>query len=337
MLRRDMPQPESRPAAPAPAPSASLPGRAPSAVERLVRTVQRLPTAERWWGPGCAGRAGWFRERTAPTVDASERFGALLARVRRGEAVLPDEAPRHLYLLVQGILGDRLFGYLLDNQQRLARRGLETREVPVDTQAPLRANVEVLREVLRDAAHFNRTVVLLGHSKGGLECTATLALHPELRPVVRTLVAMQAPYGGSPIADDLTVTPDLRRLVGLALPLLFNGVPRSVEDMSYDSREAFLARHPYPAGVPTVSLATSRYSRRSSLWLIQRYLRERYGYASDGLVCAVDAEVPGSRVVRLEDMDHAESSLLGLPGFSNYHPGDVTEALVALALETPAR
>ena len=54
-------------------------------------------------------------------------------------------------------------------------------------------------------------------------------------------------------------------------------------------------------------------------------------------MCAVDAEVPGSRVVRLDDMDHAECSLLGVPGLANYHPGDVTEALVALALETPAR
>lgn len=322
---------ESRPAV-SPTPAAPSSGGAPGAIERLVRAVQRLPTAERWWGPGCAGRAGWFKAETAPPVDATGRFRELLARVRRGEAVLPDEAPRHRYLLVQGVLGDALFGYLLDNQQRLARLGLETLEVPVDTQGPLRSNVAVLRETLLNAAHFGRTVVLLGHSKGGLESTATLALHPELRPVVRALVAMQAPYGGSPIADDLTVTPDLRRLVGLALPLLFNGVPRSVEDMSYDSREDFVRRHPYPPGVPTVSLATSRYSRRSSLWLIQRYLRERYDYASDGLVCAVDAEVPGSRVVRLDDMDHAECSLLGVPGLSNYHPGDVTEALVALAL-----
>ncbi|HZH13049.1 MAG TPA: hypothetical protein VE057_01665 [Archangium sp.] len=63
------------------------------------------------------------------------------------------------------------------------------------------------------------------------------------------------------------------------------------------------------------------------------YVQERYGWACDGLVNAVDAEVPGSRVVRLDDMDHAEAALTDLPGFSNYFAGHITEAMVALALE----
>ncbi|HZI08646.1 MAG TPA: hypothetical protein VEZ71_31810 [Archangium sp.] len=34
-------------------------------------------------------------------------------------------------------------------------------------------------------------------------------------------------------------------------------------------------------------------------------------------------------------LDHAEAALTGLPGFSNYFPSDITEAMVALAIETP--
>jgi len=308
----------------------------PSAVSRLARTLRGLPPAGRWWGPGCAGMAGWLQRAalSPPPEDVTPRFRALLAKVREGAPVLPDEARRHQYLLVRGMLGDELPGYLLDNVQRLERRGLDVREAAVDTEGLLADNVAVLREALLDAEHFGRTVVMVGHSKGGVECTATLARYPELRRVVRAVVTLQAPYGGSSIAHDLATTPRLRRLIDFAFPLLFHGVSRSVEELSYFQRQAFIREHPYPAGIPTVSLATSRLSRLSTLYPLQRYLHERYGYQADGMVTAVDAEVPGARVVRLDDMDHAEAALRGLPGLARYHPGDVTEVMVALALES---
>jgi triacylglycerol lipase len=329
-----MPQPELRPSSPAPPPEpAAAPTQSPGAIARLIRAVRGLPPAERWWGAGCAGLAGWFRAESAPTTEATPRFQELYARVRQGEPVLPAEARRHVYLMVKGLLGDELFGYFMDNQLRLERRGLEAREVPVDTEGSLADNIEVVRHALEDAAFFGRSVVLVGHSKGAVESMAALTLYPELRQGVRAVVALQAPYGGSPVAHDLTASPELRRVLDIAFPLLFYGVSRSVEDLSYPARMDFVRRHPYPVGVPTVALATSRYSRRSVLWPVARYLYERYGLPSDGLVAMADAEVPGSRLVRLTDMDHAEGALVGLPGFANHHPGDITEALVALALE----
>ncbi|HEX8698089.1 MAG TPA: lipase [Myxococcaceae bacterium] len=318
---------------PPPEPAAA-PAQNPGAVARLVRTLQGLPAAERWWGRGCTGLPGWFRSESAPTTEATPRFQHLYARVRRGEPVLPDEARRHVYLLVKGLLGDELFGYLEANQARLERRGLEVRAVQVDTEGSLADNIEVVRDALEDVAFFGRSAVLVGHSKGALEAMAVLSMYPRLRPLVRAVVALQAPYGGSPVAHDLMTTPELGRMVSLAMPLLFYGVSRSVEDLSYPARMEFVRRYPYPVGVPTVALATWRDSRRSMLWPVARYMRERYGLNSDGLVAAVDAEVPGSRLVRLGDMDHAEAALVGLPGFANHHPGNITEAAVALALES---
>ncbi len=333
-----MSPPEPRPEPPAPpapsrAPQAPL---APSsgAIARLVRSIRGLPPAEAWWGTGCAGKAGWFRAESAPTVDVTARFRELYTRVRQGQPVLPDEARGHLYLLVKGLLGNEMFGYLEDNRVRLERRGLETREVEVDTEASLEANVAVVRRAVEDAAFFRRSVVLVGHSKGAVESMAALTLHPELRRTVRAVVAIQAPYGGSPIADDLIASPELRRVLDIAFPLLFYGVSRSVEDLSYAQRMEFVRRHPYLAPVPTVAVASSRYSRRSMLWALARYMHERYGLPSDGLVAQVDAEVPGSRLVRMDDLDHAEAALMGLPGFANHTPGNLTEALVALALES---
>lgn len=318
---------------PSPAPTPAQ-GPAPGAIARLVRSIQGLPQATRWWGPGCAGMAGWFRAGSAPTTEVTARFQEFYTRVRHGEPVLPAEARRHQYLLVKGLLGDEMFGYLEDNQRRLERRGLETRELQVNTEGSLADNIEVVRSALEDAVFFQRSVVLVGHSKGAVESLATLAMYPELRQGVRAVVAIQAPYGGSPIAHDLTDTPEMRRVLSIAFPLLFYGVSRSVEDLSYPARMEFVRRYPYAGEVPTVSLATSRDSRRSLLWPLARYMADRYGLPSDGLVARVDAEIPGSRLVRLDDMDHAEAALVGWPGFANYHPGDLTEALVALALES---
>jgi len=334
-----MSQKALRPDAPPPLPQGERPAvntlRTPEtgAVARLLRSLRGLPEAERGSGPGSTGLAGWFKAETAPPTEVTNRFREVHQRVREGEPVLPDEAKRHLYLLVKGMLGDELPGYLEDNQRRLERRGLEMREVAVDTEGRLTQNVEVVRDALLDAAHFGRTVVLVGHSKGGVEALSTLALYPELRRHVRAVVSLQAPFGGSVIANDLVTTPALRRLVDVAFPTLFQGDGASVEDLSYAKRMEFIRSHPYPADVPTVALATSRLSRRSLLRPLCAYVQERYGWACDGLVNAVDAEVPGSRVVRLDDMDHAECALTGLPGFSNYYPSDITETMVALALE----
>ncbi len=328
------PQPKLSPSSlPAPEPAAA-PAQGTGAIAQLVRTLKGLPPAERWWGRGCAGLPGWFQAQSAPTTEATPRFQHLYARVRHGEPVLPDEARRHVYLLVKGLLGEELFGYLEANQARLERRGLEVREVTVDTEASLADNIEKVRDALEDVAFFGQSAVLVGHSKGALEAMGVLSMYPRLRPLVRAVVSLQAPYGGSPVAHDLMNTPELGRMVSIAMPLLFYGVPRSVEDLSYPARMEFVRRYPYPVGIPTVALATWRSSRRSMLWPVARYMRERYGLNSDGLVAAVDAEVPGSRLVRLEDMDHAECAMVGLPGLANHHPGDVTEAMVALALES---
>ncbi len=64
-------------------------------------------------------------------------------------------------------------------------------------------------------AHFEtgKKVVLIGHSKGGLDCAAALSLHPDLKNLVAGLVTLQSPFGGSPIAADLLADESLRAAV----------------------------------------------------------------------------------------------------------------------------
>jgi ribosome biogenesis protein UTP30 len=49
-----------------------------------------------------------------------------------------------------------------------------------------------------------KKVLLLGHSKGGVDAAATLSLYwSELRGKVAGLALVQSPYGGSPVASDI--------------------------------------------------------------------------------------------------------------------------------------
>ena len=235
--------------------------------------------------------------------------------------------------MVGGLFTQHYPGYMDANTKALKDAGLDATKVPVNSDGSVAENAKFLRDTILDASKNGQQVVLVGQSKGGVDITSALALYPELAPHVRAVVAMQAPYGGTPVASDLESSTRLQAVANKAITGLLHGDPKSLLDLSYDSRKAFVADHPYPTNIPTVSLATSRSSGKSLLAATEDYMTKRYGLKSDGLVVGLDAEIPGSKVVRLDDMDHAEGVMQGLPGFANYKPGDVTMALVTMALE----
>ncbi|HVE85960.1 MAG TPA: hypothetical protein VND93_24055 [Myxococcales bacterium] len=287
-----------------------------------------------WPGKGSEGRPGWItRQDPTPTTDVTDQFRALNTQAHHGQSVLPSDAGKYKYLVIGGLFGKHLPGYMDENVSALKAQGLDARKVPVDSDASVEKNAETIRKAIEEATKDGSQVVLIGHSKGGVDAAAALSEHPELKDKVRALVAIQSPFGGSPIAQDIETTPIIKSLVNGVVSDLFRGDPRSVKDLTYDAREKFLQQHPLPTDVPSVCVASSRLSPTSILGSSEEYMKARYGFPSDGLVDPEDAIIPGSHVVRLNDMDHAESALHGLPGFSHYFPKDVTLASVALALD----
>jgi triacylglycerol lipase len=294
----------------------------------------RLPwLAQKFDGPSSAGNAGWLQKNPPPTTDGTQRFHELHEAAKSGRNTLPAEAANHTYLMVGGLFTQHYPGYMDANTQRLTDLGLDARKVPLNTDLGVTQNAKFVRDAILNASKNGKQVVLVGQSKGGVDITAALALYPELKPHVRAVVAMQAPYGGTPVASDMQNCAQLRGLAEGTIKRLLGGDPASLEDLSYAARQAFVADHPYPSDIPTISLATSRTSFKSILKSTEDYMLHRYNLKSDGLVVDKDAEIPGSHVVRLSDMDHAESVMEGVPGFPNYRPGNVTVALVTMALE----
>lgn len=283
-------------------------------------------------GPACAlspaARFGAARDRTL-------RFSVLAARAAAGEPVLPDHAQDLHYLTVPGLFTERYPGYMRAKFGRMGQLGLDHALAPVDTDASIETNAAVLRDTLL-GTDPGRPVVLLGHSKGGVDIAAALALFPELQDRVHAVITLQAPYRGTPIGDlvaDRTVLSWAARFI---VEGAFQGEAAALTGLGLRAREAFIANHPWPEHVPAVCFASSLRSWSTALRVPDVVLAQSHG-PTDGLVPLAHAVLPGADAVFLRDVDHGGPVLpRPLGSCAHLDPGDVTTALIALALERAA-
>lgn len=84
-------------------------------------------------------------------------------------------------------------------------------------QASVDKNAREIKEYIEEIYWGSKKrVLLLGHSKGGVDAAAALCLYwSDLKDKVAGLVLAQSPYGGSPIASDLLREGQLGDYVGL--------------------------------------------------------------------------------------------------------------------------
>lgn len=190
------------------------------------------------------------------------------------------------YLLVPGLFGQYYPCYLWNVREHFQKRGAEVRiSAAADGEGGVGGNAAALcREIVAYHAETGgREVVLIGHSKGGIDCAAALAVHEaQLSGIVRGLITVQTPYAGSPIATDLLAFPVLTDLVARALELLIGLPPGDgrrlllpIRDLTYRRRQGFLQRFPLPAQFPCVSMHSSTTSKASFLYLPAAYVRNR--------------------------------------------------------------
>lgn len=283
--------------------------------------------------------SGWAtREYGGARADRTKDYRAAADGAKAGTNKLPPDAQEYIYLVVPGLFTEHYPGYMKDNMARMKKLGLDARMVEIDTDASVEDNAKVIRDTIKKIAEAEgKEVVIIGHSKGGVDSTAALAQYPELYEHVRAVIAMQTPYGGTPVATDIASNQTLLGLVGSAIKRLFKGDQRALTDLTYQARQAFVHENTYDASkVATVSYATTGGPTVSTVGPAAAYMRRQYGLESDGLVPKDDAVVPGSDVVYANDQDHA-SPVMGVIGRGKADvPGDITEALITVALKRAA-
>jgi hypothetical protein len=258
----------------------------------------------------------------------------LNAQVKAGKRVLPDNATDYVYLFIGGIFsnGFPTAAYLQENMDALTKHECETRRVPIDTSQAVITNAAVVRDAaVRAHAETGKRVIFVGHSKGGLDSAAALAIYPEVAAITEALCTIQSPFGGSPIADDIAKDPVQNLLSSFVVRNIIGGDPRTGLDLQHSARKDFVAAHPLPPGLNIVSLATTSTSPFSVVAASGAYMKAFYGVPSDGLVVPSDAFIPGARTVFLSGLDHTDCVSPSIRR-RRYTPSTITEGLVTLAL-----
>ncbi|KAH9292411.1 hypothetical protein KI387_042401 [Taxus chinensis] len=226
--------------------------------KRLKRLVARVQTTLR----GSAHDIGWLQRTPGmpPVEDGTNKFEELLERIRNGEHMLPD---KYVYLLVPGLFSNHGPLYFVDTKKFFSKLGLACHIAKIHSEASVETNACELKQYIEELFWGSgKCVMLLGHSKGGVDAAAALAMYwPELKDKVAGLALVQSPYGGSPIASDILREGQIgdnetRRLMELLICKVIKGDMRALEDLTYERRREFISAHVLPTDVPLVSFHT---------------------------------------------------------------------------------
>ncbi|KAK9015282.1 hypothetical protein V6N11_006396 [Hibiscus sabdariffa] len=200
-------------------------------IERAQRTVR-----------GSADDIGWLKRdpEMPPVEDGTEQFIEILDNIRHG------------------LHKCRTLWFIYWFQDFSATTALYIFEASVEK------NAKEIKDYIEEIYWgSNKRVLLLGHSKGGVDAAAALSIYwSDLKDKVAGLAIAQSPYGGSPIASDILREGQLgdyvnvRKLMEILICKVIKGDMQALEDLTYMKRKEFLKKHRLPKELPVVSFHT---------------------------------------------------------------------------------
>ncbi|KAH7651714.1 alpha/beta-Hydrolases protein [Dioscorea alata] len=221
-------------------------------LSRVRRTLQ-----------GSSHDIGWLQrtEGLPPTEDGTIRFMELLHDIRNGEHCLPNTL---IYLLIPGLFSNHSPLYFVNTKKFFSKMGLACHIAKIHSESSVEKNAWELKQYIEELYWGSgKRVLLLGHSKGGVDAAAALSLYwADLKDKVAGLALVQSPYGGSPIASDIlregqVADKEARRIMEFIICKLIKGDMRALEDLTYEKRKDFIEKHSLPADqLPLISFHT---------------------------------------------------------------------------------
>ncbi|XWS45858.1 hypothetical protein CRYUN_Cryun14cG0015400 [Craigia yunnanensis] len=221
-------------------------------IERAQRTVR-----------GSADDIGWLkRDPEMPSVeDGTERLTEILDNIRHGLHKLPSSM---VYLLVPGLFSNHGPLYFVSTKTSFSKMCLTCHIAKIHSEASVEKNAREIKDYIEEIYWGSKKrVLLLGHSKGGVDAAAALSIYwSDLKDKVAGLALAQSPYGGSPIASDILREGqlgdyvNLRKLMEILICIVIKGDIQALEDLTYKRRKDFLKKHSLPRELPVVSFHT---------------------------------------------------------------------------------
>ncbi|XP_010688288.2 uncharacterized protein LOC104902270 isoform X1 [Beta vulgaris subsp. vulgaris] len=224
-------------------------------IERVKSIISRVQKGLR----GSSDDIGWMQRTPGlpPVKDGTTRFLELLQGVRNGKHILPDS---FVYLLIPGLFSNHGPLYFVATKRFFSKMGLACHIAKIHSEASVEHNAWVLKNYIEELYWGSgKRVMLLGHSKGGVDAAAALSKYwPDLQGKVAGLALVQSPYGGTPIASDVlregqVADKKARRVMELLICKLIKGDFQAMEDLTYEKRKDFILSHKLPEEIPLIS------------------------------------------------------------------------------------
>ncbi|XP_047269116.1 uncharacterized protein LOC107870692 isoform X4 [Capsicum annuum] len=182
---------------------------------------------------------------------------ALVRVQRNGQHTLPDS---FVYLLIPGFFSNHGPLYFVSTKKFFSKMGLTCHIAKIHSEASVEQNAWELKQYIEEL-HWGsgKHVMLLGHSKGGVDAAAALSKYcHDLKDKVAGLAFLQSPYGGTPVASDILrdgqiADKETRRIMEFLICKLIKGDIRALEDLTYEKRKEFIKNHKLPDDIPLIS------------------------------------------------------------------------------------
>ncbi|KAF9612791.1 hypothetical protein IFM89_003801 [Coptis chinensis] len=192
-----------------------------------------------------------------PVEDGTTRFMELLQGIRNGKHTLPNS---FVYLLIPGLFSNLSPLYFVNTKRFFSKMGLACHIAKIHSEAAVEHNAWELKHYIEELYWGSgKHVMLLGHSKGGVDAAAALSIYwTELKDKVAGLALVQSPYGGTPIASDFLregqiADQETRRVMEFLICKLIKGDMRALDDLTYEKRKEFITKHKLPEHIPLIS------------------------------------------------------------------------------------
>lgn len=214
---------------------------------------------------------------------------------------------------------DRKYAPFTRESDFLNSIGIETVIPAVDTQGNPTENGEVLARIIKDS---DKPVIILAHSKGGVDVLYGLTAHPEVQEKVAGWINYQVPFYGTKLCDYLTGNEIIKAPLKLLLVGIMGGQWSSMTSLCDKNMTAFHQKNQQKVkglvqNMPIISLASTfevntpleeiflPLGERSAFSLLNRTLIDLGEGPNDGFTSVPSACLKGSECLVLSGIDHA--------------------------------
>ena len=236
-------------------------------------------------------------------------------------STLPADAQRYRYIIVGGAFTRAYPRYFSHGIKHLRGNNLDVIEAKVPLMGTVEENSLAIQALIEDQAKQGFKVVLIGHSKGGVDIAAALGQRPELSKHVRAVLTIQSPLKGY-----------VKTVGGHWSERLLPGAKRTLSGLTFEKRSESLQDNPFPQTVPTFAFVSSTKVFHPVIKPFAPLKKSRV--ANDGFVPLDSQVLPGMSYAEFEGIDHA-SSVWKLPGNKQVDQASLLMSLVSATLALP--